>query len=148
PVSFQSRLPAGSWSILLGVVPLIVVAAAAPRAVGLERRLLLVTAGLGAVALTQHQGLPVAKVFGSLPGLRMINGTYWASLVGAGLTLAVGVAVGVWVTRGVSVRAGLTTAGVLAAVVLVAVALLGRATGRVGAENAGPAISLALIIAA
>jgi hypothetical protein len=110
----------GVWTIYLGIVPLLLVAAALPRARGIDRRLLLVSCGLGIYGLTQHAGVPVVKEIAGLPGFRAVGQDYWATWSAAGLALAVGVGVASIRRRGVGVRTVQVTGGLFAAAFVVA----------------------------
>ncbi len=93
----------------LGIVPLMVVVSAVPRARGRVRPLLILLVGLVLLGLGMHLGVPGVELLGNLPGLRSISQTYWAALAGAGITLAFGLAIEVARVRGLSLRAGIAT---------------------------------------
>jgi hypothetical protein len=122
PGSRYLRAQTGEWIMYLGIVPIVLLAAAWPRSRGLQRRLLSLTVLLGFAALTQYVGMPVLKAIGELPGLRAIRGDYWGSLAAACLTLAVGVAVATAAARGLSARGAQVAGGSCIAVLIVALA--------------------------
>jgi hypothetical protein len=110
----------GVWTIYLGIVPLLLVATAWPRATGMHRRLLWLTGGLGIYGLAQHAGVPLLKEIGELPGLRAVGQDYWATWTAGGLALAVGISIASIRQRGVSARTVQITGGLFAASFVVA----------------------------
>ena len=90
-------------------------AAAWPRALGQARWLLRVLVVLAGVAVAQLMGLPVLKLIGELPGLRIISANFWGGLVAAALTIALGIAVETARLEGLSMRVTLAAAGVILA---------------------------------
>jgi hypothetical protein len=111
----------GVWTIYLGIVPLLLVAAAFPRSRGIHRRLLLVSCGLGIYGLSQHAGVPVLKEIAGLAGFRAVGQDYWATWSAAGLSLAVGVSVASIRRRGVGVRTVQVIGALFAAAFVVAI---------------------------
>jgi hypothetical protein len=107
------------WTVYLGLVPLILVAAAWPRAAGLARRLLAVSTGLIVAGLVFHLGLPGLKLVALTPLLRPMSSAYWASMAGMGVVVALGVAVDVAAQRGLSARAAAGTGAAFAVALLV-----------------------------
>jgi hypothetical protein len=82
-----------SWTLYLGVVPMMVTIAALPRARGTARGLLAVAIGLTALGAGLHLAAPVVSWVAQLPLLRPVTSTYWASLAAAAATVGVGAAV-------------------------------------------------------
>jgi hypothetical protein len=130
PYAFESDLIGRRWTVTVGAMIIVLVVAALPRARGLVGRLLVVTTVVAAVAVTQHLGIPVARSLGNLPGLRAIKAEYWASLLCASLTLAVGCAVATARERGFSAKAGVATAGARRGGMSIAIAAKGLGEGR------------------
>ena len=82
PASFPKGIPTSDYTIYLGIAPLILTAAAWPRARDLSKTLLTVLFLLAALATAQMMGMPGLKAIGELPGLRTISPLYWGGLVG------------------------------------------------------------------
>ncbi|HEY5173119.1 MAG TPA: YfhO family protein [Acidimicrobiia bacterium] len=101
-----------AWSGYIGIVALMLLAVALPRAEGLQRRLLVLAGVLGLFALTQQTGFVFLRPVGYLPGFRSINADYWAALAGASIAVGVGVAVSVIEARGPSAQAARIAGGV------------------------------------
>lgn len=112
------------WLTYVGIVPVIAVAAAWPRARGVRRRLLTTTSAVALFALALHVGIPVVRLVGDLPGLRAVRQDYWAVPAGAAETVAVAVAIAVIGARGASRVAA------WCASVLLVVWLFGTAVGE------------------
>src|SRR4029453_1804933 len=72
----------GEWFGTVGIVPVLLIAGAWPRAQGLQRRLLTLAGALALVALPLHAAVPVVRLIGDLPGLRVVRQDYWAALAG------------------------------------------------------------------
>ena len=119
PDTLPPDVSPAAWTMYLGVVPVVVIAAALPRARGVARTLLIVVSGIGVFGLLMHVGMPGVKWFGNLPGLRPISGRYWASLPAVCLTVAFGVAIETARRRSLSARVAVVTS----ACILVAFAL-------------------------
>jgi hypothetical protein len=109
----------GDWTVYLGLAPLILIAAAIPRAVGASRRLLWVAIGLITLGLVGHLGVPGLKAIALFPLFRPISTAYWAGLAAAGLVVAFGVAVDVAARRGLSTRAAAGAGAVFALAILI-----------------------------
>jgi hypothetical protein len=107
------------WTVYLGLVPLIVIVAAWPRAAGRERRLLAVSSGLVVAGLVFHLGVPGLKLLALAPVLRPISAAYWASMAAMGGVVAIGVAVDITSRRGLSARAALGAGTAFAIALLV-----------------------------
>jgi hypothetical protein len=101
------------WVGYIGIAPLVLIAAAWPRARRRERGILAVCIGLGAFGLVLHTSVPLIQRIGNLPGLRSIRGDYWAALVAAALTIGLGVAIAVISRRGASAAGAALVGGVL-----------------------------------
>ncbi|HEY5170869.1 MAG TPA: hypothetical protein VIK54_03990, partial [Acidimicrobiia bacterium] len=110
----------GSWTGYLGIAPLMVIVAAIPRATGRQRLLLWSTASIAFFATAEHAGLVGFRTIGSLPGLRSVRADYWASLAGACVVVAIGIAVAVAEERGLSIRGALVAGAVFGAWVVLA----------------------------
>jgi len=127
------------WLTYVGIAPVIAIAGAWPRARGLHRRLLAVTAGLALFALALHAGIPVMRLLGNLPGIRAVRQDYWAVLAAGAETIAIAVAIGVIAKRGAS-RAAMGVAGGL-----LVIWLFGTAVGSAIIGNGG--LTLLVLVA-
>jgi hypothetical protein len=135
----------GPWFGYVGIVPVLVIAGAWPRARGVHRRLLTVTAALGLFALALHVGVPGVRLIGDLPGFRAIRQDYWAALAGGAESIAVGVALGTICRRGVSKPAvGMT--GAFLALWLLGSAAGSAVTAHAGISTLGVAAATAVVI--
>jgi hypothetical protein len=119
------------WLTYVGIVPVIAIAGAWPRARGMRRRLLTVTAALGLLGLALHAGIPLIRLFGDLPGLRTVRQEYWAVLAAAAETIAIAVAIGVIAKRGAS-RTAMGVVGALLVVWLLGTAVASSIIGHGG----------------
>jgi len=90
------------WLTYVGIVPVIAIAGAWPRARGVQRVLLSVMGLFALFALALHAGIPVIRLVGDLPILRAVRQDYWAVPAGAAETVAIAVAIAVIGRRGVS----------------------------------------------
>ena len=111
----QGLTSAQRWVGYIGIAPVVVIAAAWPRAPRALRWILVTCVALGGAALALHARAPVVRSVGNLPVLRSVRGDYWSSLAGAALAIAAGVAVAVIARHGAGRRAATITGGVLAA---------------------------------
>jgi hypothetical protein len=102
PPTIPRRIQGHPVTITLGIVPLLLIAAALPRSRALPRRLLIVSLALGGVAVAQHMNVPGLAVIGGLPALRTVANTYWMAMGAAALTVGAGVAIGVAAREGLS----------------------------------------------
>ncbi len=137
----------GRWFGYIGIVPVLVVAGAWPRARGLRRRLLNVTAPVVLFALALHSGIVGVRLIGDLPGLRAIRQDYWAALAGAAGSIATGVSVAVVRDRGVS-RAALSWAGALVLVWVGGAAAESALIGHAGIATLGVVAVIAVVVVA
>lgn len=111
-------VPLGRWTAFIGLVPLVLILAALPRARDIGRRLLVLLSALASVGVVMHLGIPGLRLIGHLPGLTPISASYWSSLTCAAATLAVGVAIETAIRHGLSARVA-AGAGALFALALV-----------------------------
>ena len=145
PLSYLRRIVSplavegGHWLTYVGIVPVIAIAGAWPRARGVRRRLLTVTGALALLTLALHAGIPVIRLIGDLPGIRAVRQDYWAVPAAAAETIAIAVAIGVIAERGVS------RVAVWWSSALLAVWLFGTAVGEWMVGHAG--LTLAVFVA-
>lgn len=133
------------WVGYVGIAPVMLIAAAWSRVRRGERRLLSVCVAFATLGLVLHARFPVLRLIGSLPGLRSIRSDYWAALVSAALTVAVGVAVSAIARRGANIAA--TTVVGLVVAFLVVTGWLASALFRWNAVPiVGVIAALALVI--
>lgn len=121
--TFPSSVTPNAWTIYLGIIPLLVIVAALPRARGLARMLLWLGTGVVVLAIGMHLGVPGFGIVGDLPGLAPIGQVYWSSLAGMGLTIAVGAAISTATREGLDLRWATVGAG------LILLAMVGTITG-------------------
>jgi hypothetical protein len=101
------------WTTYVGIAASIFVLSALPRAQGIVRRVLVLSAALTMFALAMHLGTPVISWASLVPLLAPIGWSYWASLAAAAMTLAVACAVQTASRQGLSSRVALGSAGVV-----------------------------------
>lgn len=146
PQTFPEKLEPSAWTVSLGLVPLVALAAAWPRSRGVQRHLLTLCGALVLVAAIPHLGVPGLSAIAEVPGLRPISWAYWASLMAAALTVGVGVAVGVARREGLDARVGVAVAGVFGVVLLAALVPAGERSGRILANYGLAALTLAAVV--
>jgi hypothetical protein len=113
PRSYPAGLEGSRWTVYVGVVVVVVVLAALPRAGARTRVLLVATASMAALGALLHFGVPIVSWIALLPGLRPIGGVYWASFAAAALTIGFGLAIDVGRRHGLSLRVALGAMGVI-----------------------------------
>jgi hypothetical protein len=123
------------WTTYVGIASVIIVLAALPRARGVVRRVLILSTALMVLSLAMHVGTPVIRLLGELPGLRPIGWSYWGSLAGAAMVLALACAVETIGRYGMSLK-------VAAGAALVVAAAFGLALISTGNTSTAVAISL------
>jgi hypothetical protein len=108
------------WTTYVGIAASIFVVSALPRAHGTVRRVLVLSTALTVFALAMHLGTPLISSISVIPPLTPVGWTYWASLAGAAMTLAVACAVHTAVRDGLSTRVAVGASAVVVACLTIA----------------------------